>query len=40
MANCPDTDTISVSPLVMGTSYYANTFFQVVYRANLYKNLL
>ena len=35
MANCPDTDIVSVTPLVMGTSYYANTFFQVVYRANL-----
>ena len=35
MANCPDTDIVSVTPLVMGTSYYADTFFQVVYRANL-----
>ena len=35
MANCPDTDIVSVTPLVMGTSYYANTFFQVVYRTNL-----
>lgn len=33
MANCPDTDIVSVTPFVMGTSYYANTFFQVVYRA-------
>ena len=35
MANRPDIDIVSVTPLVMGTSYYANTFFQVVYRANL-----
>ena len=35
MANCPDTDIVSVTPLVMGTSYYADTFFQVVYRTNL-----
>lgn len=35
MANYPDTDIVSVTPLVMGTSYYADTFFQVVYRANL-----
>ena len=35
MANRPDTDIVSVTPLVMGTSYYADTFFQVVYRANL-----
>ena len=35
MANHPDTDIVSVTPLVMGTSYYADTFFQVVYRANL-----
>lgn len=34
MANCPDTDIVSVTPLVMGTSYYADTFFQVVYRTN------
>ena len=31
----PDTDIVSVTPLVMGTGYYANIFFQVVYRANL-----
>ena len=35
LANRPDTDIVSVTPLVMGTSYYADTFFQVVYRANL-----
>lgn len=35
MANRPDIDIVAVTPLVMGTSYYANTFFQVVYRANL-----
>ena len=35
LANRPDTDIVSITPLVMGTSYYADTFFQVVYRANL-----
>ena len=31
----PDTDIVSVTPLVMSTGYYANIFFQVVYRDNL-----
>lgn len=35
LADHPDTDIVSVTPLVMGTSYYADIFFQVVYRANL-----
>ena len=35
LANRPDTDIVSITPLVMGTSYYADTFFQVVYKTNL-----
>lgn len=35
MANCPDADIVSVTPVAMGTGYYADIFFQVVYRTNL-----
>lgn len=35
LADRPDIDIIAVTPLVMGTGYYANIFFQVVYRASL-----
>lgn len=33
LMNHPDTDIVSVTPLVMGTSYYADTFFQIMYKA-------
>lgn len=33
LANRPDIDIVFVTPLVMSTGYYANIFFQVVYRA-------
>lgn len=35
MANRPDADIVSVTPVAMGTGYYADIFFQVVYRTNL-----
>lgn len=35
MANRPDVDIVTVTPVAMGTNYYADIFFQVVYRTNL-----
>ena len=32
LANRPDTDIVSVTPLAMGTGYYADIFFQVMYK--------
>lgn len=33
LADRPDIDIISITPLTMGTGYYADIFFQIVYRA-------
>lgn len=33
LADRPDTDIVSVTPLAMGTSYYAGIFLQVLYKA-------
>lgn len=33
LADRPDTDIVSVTPLAMGTGYYADIFFQVMYKA-------
>lgn len=32
LADRPDTDIVSVTPFAMGTGYYADSFFQVMYK--------